>query len=164
MLVAKGWNVSEWKGKTARLQIVDNATGPWGHINVDRIVFSNLLSDWINDITTHPYFGNVALTVLEPNAEIITNTDNGSKTESTKKLGDKLVGQVGTDLSLAPGQERDIIFMLTWYFPNRPQQYDGGGFGLPLNTEGPAIGNMYANWYSSSLDVAQVDDGITASA
>jgi non-lysosomal glucosylceramidase len=153
MLHPKGWNISAWKGKTARLQIVDNATGPWGHIDVDRIVFSNLLADWINDIKTHPYFGDVSLTVLDPNGIVITNTDNGTKSESTKKLGDKLVGQVGTDVSLAPGQEREITFMLTWYFPNRPQQY-GGGFGSVLNTAGPAIGNMYANWYSSSLDVA----------
>jgi uncharacterized protein (DUF608 family) len=153
-LTAKGWNVSAWKGKIARLQIVDNATGPWGHINVDRIVFSNTALGWINNVTTHPYFGNVALTVLDPDAEIITNTDNRARSESTKKLGEKLVGEAGLNLSLAPGQERDVVFMLTWYFPSRPQEYNGFDFGKALPTEGPAIGNMYANWYSSALDVA----------
>lgn len=154
-LDAKGWKVTEWKGKKARLQIVDNAAGGWGHINIDRIVFSNVGTGLIEHIETHPYFGNVALTVLDPKAQVITDIDRNSSTESTKKLGDKLVGQVGSDVSLTPGQEREVVFMLTWYFPNRPQNYDGGGWSFPLNTSGPAIGNMYSNWYSSALDVAR---------
>jgi non-lysosomal glucosylceramidase len=154
VLSPKGWNVTAWKGRKAHLQIVDNATGPWGHINVDRIVFSNTATGWINDLKNHPYMGNVALTILDANGEVITNIDNNSKAESTKKLGDNLVGQVGTKLWLAPGEERDIVFMLTWFFPNRPQQYNGFNFGNALPTAGPAIGNMYANWYSSAPDVA----------
>src|SRR6185295_18314864 len=33
-----GWDVAEFAGKSATLQIVDKATGGWGHINVDQIV------------------------------------------------------------------------------------------------------------------------------
>lgn len=32
------WDVGEFKGKQAQLRIVDEATGGWGHINVDHIV------------------------------------------------------------------------------------------------------------------------------
>lgn len=33
-----GWDLSEFIGREARLQIVDQRTGGWGHINVDHIV------------------------------------------------------------------------------------------------------------------------------
>ncbi|HON08007.1 MAG TPA: hypothetical protein PLW02_07910, partial [Verrucomicrobiota bacterium] len=40
-LIPMAWDVSEFIGKTAQIQIVDNATGGWGHINIDHIVFSD---------------------------------------------------------------------------------------------------------------------------
>lgn len=37
-LAQDSWDVAEHKGKVARLRIVDEARGGWGHINVDHIV------------------------------------------------------------------------------------------------------------------------------
>jgi len=39
----EGWDVTEWLGKTAHIEILDEATGGWGHILVDHIVFSDEL-------------------------------------------------------------------------------------------------------------------------
>jgi hypothetical protein len=49
-LAPEVWDVSEFAGRTAVIQIVDQATGGWGHINVDQIVLTDrqppaLLSD-----------------------------------------------------------------------------------------------------------------------
>ncbi|HTI71408.1 MAG TPA: glycoside hydrolase family 32 protein [Candidatus Limnocylindria bacterium] len=37
-LVPASWDVSAWVGKKAQIQIVDEASGDWGHINVDALV------------------------------------------------------------------------------------------------------------------------------
>lgn len=37
----ENWDVKQYQGKTAVLQIVDQASGGWGHINVDQISQSN---------------------------------------------------------------------------------------------------------------------------
>ncbi|MCC9607329.1 GH32 C-terminal domain-containing protein [Blastopirellula sp. JC732] len=40
-LAPSSWDVKELRGKTATIAIIDNASGGWGHINVDQIVQSN---------------------------------------------------------------------------------------------------------------------------
>jgi uncharacterized protein (DUF608 family) len=39
------WDVSEFRGKQAHFEIVDEQKGPWGHINVDQVIFSDQLGD-----------------------------------------------------------------------------------------------------------------------
>ena len=41
LLESAYWNVSEFEGRQAHIEIVDQETGPWGHINIDRIEFSD---------------------------------------------------------------------------------------------------------------------------
>ena len=41
MLLWSGWDVSEYEGRTVRIQFVDEVTGGWGHLNVDHIVQSD---------------------------------------------------------------------------------------------------------------------------
>ncbi|MFI4860441.1 MAG: GH32 C-terminal domain-containing protein [Phycisphaerales bacterium JB063] len=36
-----GWDVAEFRGQTAHIEIIDQATGGWGHLTVDHLVQSN---------------------------------------------------------------------------------------------------------------------------
>ena len=42
------WDVAEFAGQEARIEIVDEQKGGWGHINIDQIVFT----DWPGDIAS----------------------------------------------------------------------------------------------------------------
>ena len=35
------WEVRDLKGQKATIEIVDLATGPWGHINIDDVIFTD---------------------------------------------------------------------------------------------------------------------------
>ncbi len=51
VLAWRSWNVAGYLGHTAKIQIVDNNTGSWGHILVDHIVFSEQpkqVANWID--------------------------------------------------------------------------------------------------------------------
>lgn len=37
----KNWDVSQYFGQIARIRIVDNATGPWGHLTLDNMVLGS---------------------------------------------------------------------------------------------------------------------------
>jgi non-lysosomal glucosylceramidase len=127
----------------------------------------------------HPYNGNLAISVLgdqsfgDADHDATTEKAGGSgrsvqekgvaKDVAIRPIGQKLTGAVGRSVHLGPGESRQITFLLTWYFPNRPSYYSGNDVTkiLPndwneaLPTKGATIlGNMYANWYNSSEDVA----------
>lgn len=154
------WNVKEFKGKQAVIEIVDAEKGGWGHINIDHIAQSNLPAKEFYFPSNHPYFGNVSLSFLGSNGKADANFshtgNNTNETIAEQPLGKQLLGSVGTTVKLKPGEKKDLTFVLSWYFPNRPMNYgDGGNWNRAIPTDGPAIGNMYANWYGSSLEVAQ---------
>lgn len=48
------WDVAEFEGRRARIEIVDEATGGWGHINVDEITMSD--EKMAEEIRTEPLF------------------------------------------------------------------------------------------------------------
>ncbi len=155
------WDVKAFKGQKAHIEIVDSETGSWGHINIDEISFSNLPSNDKFFPEHHPYFGNIALSVINDNAFATADFKGAGialdteESEALQPFGKKLTGATGASFELAPGENKEITFLLTWYFPNRPLQYgEGGNWNMAVPTGGPAIGNMYANWYDNALDVA----------
>lgn len=154
------WDVKALKGQKAYFEVIDDETGSWGHINLDEISFSNLPAKEKFFPGDHPYFGNISLSVLDNNGYADAdfsgiNVSAKNATTALKSAGEKLLGAAGSSIEIAPGETKDITFLLTWYFPNRPMQYgEGGNWNMAIPTEGPAIGNMYANWYDNSMDVA----------
>ncbi|WP_431210935.1 GH116 family glycosyl hydrolase [Puia sp. P3] len=112
-------------------------------------VYMDLQSDDIP--ATHPYNGNVCLSVLEKGDGTAASSGGA---EASQPLGEPLVGAVGVTVRLAPHARRTVVFVLSWYFPNRPHYVDTG-WNRPLSISGPVVGNNYANWFSGSLDVVR---------
>lgn len=48
------WDLKRWRGKQAQLQIVDEASGNWGHINVDHILLTDKPEKM--PVTTQPLY------------------------------------------------------------------------------------------------------------
>ena len=126
------WNVSELAGKKAKIEIVDAATGGWGHINIDELVQSDKLPS-AEDLkerhgVTHADTGSLTLAVL---------TDGSADESSEYKFDVVYIGEVQPHaMRLEPGHSQSVTFVLTWNFPNHEN------------------GRNYANYFSDSHAVA----------
>lgn len=65
-LLPASWDVTEFTGKTARIEILDNERGGWGHINVDHIVQTDrkppqLLANVTREITLEKRYLNLPI-------------------------------------------------------------------------------------------------------
>jgi len=52
------WDVGKFAGKAARIEIVDDARGGWGHILVDQIVQTDRMPPYLVDVTREIMLGN----------------------------------------------------------------------------------------------------------
>lgn len=156
------WDVSEFEGRTARLEIVDQATEGWGHINVDQIVFTDEPPSVRTPLDAKEDFGSMSLALLGEGANTFARTHivgelaeavfaSGATTatESVLPFGQKLIGAVGRKLTLAPGAQGEATFVVAWYFP-----------GLLRRTLGPLqdvakLRRAYANRFKSAADVTR---------
>ena len=93
-LVADSWNVQEFVGKQATLQIVDAVQGGWGHINIDHIVQTDrkppgLLTNATRELVVAKHYLNIPI-----------------KTGAPRRVVSLLVDgqlQVRNDIEIAPG-------------------------------------------------------------
>jgi len=152
------WNVKEFIGRQARLEIVD--THKEGHVAVDFICMCDtpqregaVFPEW------HRQFGSMTLTALDPKADASTDWhsqeaflkelgtgDLNGKVEKTYPITAKPCGTVASRFRLAPGEKKTVTFLVTWYFPN----FYNDSPGCPGE-----VGRMYSNWYDSALDVTK---------
>ncbi|MEA3207869.1 MAG: fructan beta-fructosidase [Chthoniobacter sp.] len=87
------WEVSEYAGRTARIEIVDDATGGWGHINVDHIVQTDraparLLSDVAREITLDQPLLNLPVKTGAPKRHLRLIVDGETVRELVIELAD----------------------------------------------------------------------------
>jgi uncharacterized protein (DUF608 family) len=60
------WHVDQLEGRTARIEIVDNHTGGWGHIDIDQIEMRDKPRRGGTRLADRPDFGTMVLALLEP--------------------------------------------------------------------------------------------------
>jgi len=150
-LELRAWQVDELIGRQAHIEILDEQTGAWGHINVDDITLTNTLPEALREYDpTALNFGNMALTLVGEGAasarwdgqdKFWPGQHQLTKAEAQAGFGEPLVGTVVTQrMALKPGESCEVTFLVSWYFPN-------------LHTD---HGIMYANWFTGARNVAEV--------
>ncbi len=155
-LLWASWSVEELTGKKARIEIVDDASGGWGHINIDQIEFADERRVG-GSLETQGDFGTMGLALLGgeqgvvaspaiPDVPGVSFAADGSLTIGLKSDRDGFVrtdlhtrprGAVGRKLTLAPDGKSTLTFLVTWCFPNHPN------------------GRNYANRFADALSVAE---------
>lgn len=123
------FDVREFAGQKAHLEIVDQAVGAWGNIGVDYIVFTDDGGTPISaaDVVD---FGTLALALLAPesgdracadigdaNPESVFQSLGHSSESAEKTLPIRLIGAAGRRWTLKPGEERKAVFVIAWHFP-----------------------------------------------
>ncbi len=134
------FDVREWEAKTARLEIVDRQTGPWGNIGVGRIVMTDQPSGKLDE---QPDFGTMAIALLEPRPDDQADCDmfivpgigrslgpGKNPVKASEPLGTNPhapVAALTRSMSLEPGQEATATYVIAWHFPNLSLK-DGGRY------------------------------------
>lgn len=152
-------DLTGWMQNLVCIDLKDQATGRLRNRVVSRPSMQSVYMDidvYGSTIAPdHAYRGNLSLSVLDAGAEATADQSKENRTYAEAPLGTPLNGALTSHVTLKKGESRKLTYILSWYFPNRPLSYKGSEWNKPLPPNTPPIGNMYANWYNSSLDVAR---------
>ncbi len=123
----RNWEVADLQGRLAHFEIVDEESSGWGHVNVDQIEFRDAprIAD-PGPLDLWPDAGTMCLGVVGegfarasmpdgPAAEAVLSAAEVPPEES---FGDTLRGAAGRTLTLEPGAEETIVFVVAWHLPN----------------------------------------------
>ncbi len=130
------WDVTEFAGKKAQIQIVDGFSGAWGQIGIDEIVFTD--SARLGSFVLHaaPDFGSMVLTSPDPRVfevfQLDARTDDILDKPYIFEIPPEPKDLTGTSQNLGfmeeqlrPGESVTIPFVLAWHFPNPPREQLG---------------------------------------
>jgi len=143
----QNWDVREFEGKTAQIEIVDQESGGWGHINVDQIELRDTPRPAPEGpLENQPDFGEMALQFFLPEVsgelgeyEILAATNWGEDFSAErvwqqlspvkddiptgkKALHERLRGAIGCRVKIPAGKTARLTFAVLWHFPNRPER------------------------------------------
>jgi uncharacterized protein (DUF608 family) len=160
----ESFDVRDLRGRQAVLEIVDAATGPWGNVGVDHIVFSDVPRGPVR-LEEQVDYGALGLALLgdvkgtfalasvpvdgSP-AHAIFPPDRGRAARAaTEPFGRRLCGALGRGWTLKPGERAEAVFVVTWYFPALPR----GRFDRLAGAKG--LRRSYAKRFDSAAAVAR---------
>jgi uncharacterized protein (DUF608 family) len=154
-LDAHNWDVSKLAGKSARIEIIDRAAGPWGHINIDQIEFRDDPMPLNVSAREQPDWGTMALAVVgggsESAALAINEQFDLATVFSTPPLSGKLVETAPSSRTVAivrqtrtlnPGERATITVLVAWSMPN-------------LYQFGRRVGQYYNRRFRAAADVVR---------
>jgi uncharacterized protein (DUF608 family) len=154
LLELENWSVQEWLGRRGHLEIVDQESGGWGHINIDHIEFRDEPAGRsLDDVPALPDFGTMGLYFLGPSEARtyldVSETDLPDRlfqrpaiaNETVAALSASVRGSVTVDFELAAGESRTLTFAVTWCLPN-------------MYRDSRRVGNAYARRFRSATEVA----------
>ncbi len=125
------WNVVKLEGREAHIEIVDDASEGWGHVNVDHIEFADRPHDGeAAALSRMPDFGTMCLAFLgeaERGGAWAAAADPGGLpggapvvADADYEIGDERTGLLAAKpVALKPGEKATFVFALTWHFPNQ---------------------------------------------
>lgn len=146
-LEEEAWDIREWKGKMATIEVLDLAKGGWGHINVDHIVQTD----------TKPATANVGkrerVFTVEKNRLVIPIRNGVKPTEILLEVDGKVVRRYDAELALRPGEVDWHAYLTIGEYGGRPAKVSAArateeGFGLIHQAD---VAPGAETWYSEAF-------------
>ncbi len=155
-LAGNFWDVREFEGKRAKIQIVDRFSGGWGHINVDQIELADEPQKGpVGPLEELPDYGSMVLAASQDGASsenvkaLLANLSNrpveigvedNVAFPATNRHSSALAGPM---VELEPGDNHAFVFVLSWFFPNHQ---NGHEYTSRFNSAAEVAHYVLDNW------------------
>jgi hypothetical protein len=115
----EGFDVAEFAGKDAEIEIYDLGKGGWGNVGVDHIVQTDVPKT-VLALSDQGDWGTMVLAMLDSNANATAQVTDA------RADGGRCVGELGKTFQLAPGESKTLSFFVAWHFANAKLEIDSG--------------------------------------